>query len=383
MRRDPVDGGATGISGDGVQSRSSDGSWCELAPVHQPPLPLLRQALRLPEDGEPFAHPFEQDFSRILTYYRIRWAYEPTSFTLAWTPDGRPAEMFTPDFYLPDQRLYVELTTMRQRLVTRKNRKVRRLRELYPGVQIKLLYRRDYHRLVACYRREDAPGEDGLVCQIGRVLHTEEEIRSRVGELAAVIAGEATEHREFGDRVVREPLVVLGAGRGSETFRSMLVAALGEVGLPVETDRVDLTRYRTLSGACRVRVRRCPQLDLMGRRVLLVEDVVSTGLSLRYLQAWLRRRRVDAFDVCTLLDRRAARLVDVPVRYAAFEAPNEVLVGCGLNLRRHFRDLPFIASLVLEQSLAVEPLLTANTPRRPPMGRATRREIGEDPSGAV
>ncbi len=353
MTPDPVDGDATGTSGDGVLSRLRDAPRCDRPRVHQPALPLLRQTVRLPEDGEPFAHPFEQDFSRILTYYRIRWAYEPTSFTLAWTPDGRPAEMFTPDFYLPDQRLYVELTTMRQRLVTRKNGKVRRLRELYPGVRIKLLYRRDYHRLVACYRPTGSSRDDGLVCRVGRVLHTEEEIRRRVGELAALIAHETRESAHRGAGVASEPLVVLGVGRGSETFRAMLVEALGETGLPVEIDRVDLTRYRTLSGACRVRVRRSPNLDLTSRRVLVVEDVVSTGLSLRYLQAWLRKRRVDAFDVCTLLDRRVARLVDVPVRYAAFEAPNEVLIGCGLNLRRQFRDLPFIASLMPEQSLTV------------------------------
>ncbi len=334
----------------GGPSESEESPRRELMAVHQPALPLLRQTIRLPGDGEPFAHPFEQDFSRILTYYRIRWAYEPTSFTLAWSPDGRPAEMFTPDFYLPDQRLYVELTTMRQRLVTRKNRKVRRLRELYPGVQIKLLYRRDYQRLVACYRPEGSFPEDGLVCRVGRVLHTEEEIRSRVTDLATVIAGDAIRAGEPGDGVALDPLLVLGVGRGSETFARMLAAALREVGQPVEMDRVDLTRYRTLNGARRVRVRRCPRLDLSGRRVLVVEDVVSTGLSLRYLQAWLRRRRVETFDVCALLDRRVARLVDVPIRYAAFDAPNEVLVGCGLDLRHQFRDLPFIAALAVEST---------------------------------
>ncbi|MDP9471657.1 MAG: hypoxanthine phosphoribosyltransferase [Chloroflexota bacterium] len=334
----------------GGPSESEESPRRELMAVHQPALPLLRQTIRLPGDGEPFAHPFEQDFSRILTYYRIRWAYEPTSFTLAWSPDGRPAEMFTPDFYLPDQRLYVELTTMRQRLVTRKNRKVRRLRELYRGVQIKLLYRRDYHRLVACYRPDGASPEDGLVCRVGRVLHTEEEIRSRVTDLATVIASDATRAGEPGEGVAPDPLLVLGVGRGSETFARMLAAALRELGQPVEMDQVDLTRYRTLKGARRVRVQRCPRLDLSGRRVLVVEDVVSTGLSLCYLQAWLRRRRVETFDVCALLDRRVARLVDVPIRYAAFDAPNEVLVGCGLDLRHQFRDLPFIAALAIESN---------------------------------
>ena len=97
-----------------------------------------------------FAHPSEKEFAAILDYYGIRWEYEPTSFPLQWHGD-RVLEMFTPDFYLPDLDLYVELTTMRQSLVTKKNRKLRRLRELYPNIKIKLLYRRDYLHLVMKY----------------------------------------------------------------------------------------------------------------------------------------------------------------------------------------------------------------------------------------
>lgn len=323
---------------------------------HQPALPLLRQVVRSADAGDAFAHPFEQDFSRILTYYRIRWAYEPTSFTLAWTPDGRPAEMFTPDFYLPDQRLYVELTTMRQRLVTRKHRKIRRLRELYPNIRIKLLYRRDYHRLSACYRPRHVRGPEEFVCRVGRVVHTEGEIRSRVSELAGRIAADlaappGTLRQTGGSAARTDPLVLLAVGRGSDTFARMLAEALRERGLTIVGDRVDLTRYRTAAGVCRVRVRRRPHFALADQRVLVVADVVSTGLSLRYLRAWLRRQRVAAVDVCALLDRRVARLVDVQVRYAAFEAPNELLIGCGLDLRRQFRDLPFIAALAPEQSV--------------------------------
>src|SRR5687767_3485590 len=80
----------------------------------------------------PFAHPAETEFAAFLGFYRIRWSYEPKSFPLRWR-EGRVAEMFTPDFYLPEQDLYVELTTMKQSLATRKNRKVRRLRQLYPN----------------------------------------------------------------------------------------------------------------------------------------------------------------------------------------------------------------------------------------------------------
>jgi bifunctional protein TilS/HprT len=101
-----------------------------------------------------FAHASERDFANILDYYQIRWEYEPRSFPLRWGPDGRLIESFTPDFYLIDHDLFVELTTLRQSLVTKKNRKLRLLRALYPDVRIKLLYGRDYKSLMAKYGLE-------------------------------------------------------------------------------------------------------------------------------------------------------------------------------------------------------------------------------------
>src|SRR5260370_4562675 len=95
-----------------------------------------------------FAVPSEQEFARFLDYYRIRWQYEPVSFPIAWE-GPRVAEMFTPDFYLPEHDLYLELTTMKQSLVTPKNRKLRLVRELYPELNVRLLYRRDYQQLLA------------------------------------------------------------------------------------------------------------------------------------------------------------------------------------------------------------------------------------------
>jgi hypothetical protein len=83
----------------------------------------------------------------VLDYYDVPWEYEPRTFVLEEDDDGRVLEAFTPDFYLPDQDLYVEITAMKQSLVTRKNRKLRKLRERYPDVRIKLFYRRDLERL--------------------------------------------------------------------------------------------------------------------------------------------------------------------------------------------------------------------------------------------
>lgn len=95
-----------------------------------------------------FAHESEAEFARILDFYHIAWHYEPRTFAIEWDEDGNVAGSFTPDFYLPDYETYVELTTLKQNLVTKKNRKVRLLRELYPEVSIKVLYAADYRKLV-------------------------------------------------------------------------------------------------------------------------------------------------------------------------------------------------------------------------------------------
>src|ERR1043165_5230759 len=94
-----------------------------------------------------FANPAELEYAKILDWYGIPWQYEPTTFVLERDENGRVTEAFSPDFYLPDQDLYLEVTVMKQSLVTRKNRKLRKLRELYPEVKIKLFYERDFERL--------------------------------------------------------------------------------------------------------------------------------------------------------------------------------------------------------------------------------------------
>ena len=102
---------------------------------------------RLPE----FAHHSEREFARVMNFYRIRWQYEPKTFPIEWDENRNVIKAFTPDFYLPDLYLFIELTTMKQSLVTKKNRKVRLLRELYPEVNIKILYERDYRNLIWKY----------------------------------------------------------------------------------------------------------------------------------------------------------------------------------------------------------------------------------------
>src|SRR5262245_42539675 len=98
-----------------------------------------------------FAHPSEREFARVMDFYRIRWQYEPKTFPIEWDENHNVVKAFTPDFYLPDLNLFIELTTMKQSLVTKKNRKVRLLRELYPDINIKILYERDYRNLIWKY----------------------------------------------------------------------------------------------------------------------------------------------------------------------------------------------------------------------------------------
>ena len=102
----------------------------------------------------PFAHNSERQFAKLLDFYAINWEYEPRTFVLQRDHDGNPEQAFTPDFYLPAYDLYIEITTLNQKLVTKKNRKARRLVELYPDVQIKVLYQRDYLQLLVKYGLE-------------------------------------------------------------------------------------------------------------------------------------------------------------------------------------------------------------------------------------
>ena len=100
-----------------------------------------------------FAHQSEAELARILDYYQVAWRYEPDTFPISWNADGVVVESFSPDFYLPDIDMYVELTTLKQALVRKKNRKLRYLRQLYPEIRVKLFYARDFKALMVKYGR--------------------------------------------------------------------------------------------------------------------------------------------------------------------------------------------------------------------------------------
>jgi hypothetical protein len=98
-----------------------------------------------------FVHPSEEMFAKILDFYGIQWQYEPRTFPLEWDEHGSVTEAFSPDFYLPEQDLYIELTTLRPKLATYKNRRMRRMQELYPDVHVKLMKRRDVRDMMVKY----------------------------------------------------------------------------------------------------------------------------------------------------------------------------------------------------------------------------------------
>lgn len=295
----------------------------------KPSLPKAQTAQeQAPQRDGPFAHPSESEFAHILDFYGVKWIYEPRSFPLRWEGE-RVAEMFTPDFYLPELDLYVELTTLRQDLVTQKNHKLRLLRQLYPDVNIRLLYKRDYHRLLAKYGY--GPLAQAEIRGIEHVMFTTDQVQKRVAELGRQISK---------DYAGAEPVLV-GVLRGVFCFLSDLMQ---NISLPLSVDFMSISYYG--SGAePGVKITKDLDLPIAGKHVLMVEDIVDTGMTLRYLLNYLRAREPASLKVCTLLDKRVRRIVDVPLDYVGFEVPDEFIVGYGLDYMEKYRNLPFIGTL--------------------------------------
>jgi hypoxanthine phosphoribosyltransferase len=296
---------------------SSDGNESDDVPEN-PNNPQTR------ETPAPFAHPSEADFARILDFYGMEWVYEPRSFDLRWDGD-HVTERFRPDFYLPEVDLYIELTTLRQSLVTRKNGKVRRLKELHPEINIRLLYRKDYHRLLSNY------GHGPLVAasapSVDDVLFTSGQIASRVAELG----------REISNDYRGERPVLVGVLRGVIPFMADLSR---QISLPLSIDMMSVSYFN--GDETKVEITKDLDIDLAGRHVIMVEDIVDTGMTLRYLLGYLERKGPASLEVCAFLDKRARRLTDTPLKYVGFEVPDEFLVGYGLDFDEEYRNLPFI-----------------------------------------
>jgi hypothetical protein len=175
-----------------------------------------------PRPDHAFAHASEAEFARILDFYQVAWEYEPQVFPILWDLDGNVLESFAPDFYLPELDTFVEMTTLQQRLVRKKNRKVRRLRELYPGLRIKLFYARDFRALMLKY------GRSALVSALSGTLG---QVGSRPDEEAP--GGVATSASHADDR----PDVERGVESAAERSDSALASRQQVAGEQLRTER--------------------------------------------------------------------------------------------------------------------------------------------------
>jgi hypoxanthine phosphoribosyltransferase len=240
-------------------------------------------------------------------------------------------EAFTPDFYLPDYDTFIELTTLRQSLITYKNRKLRLMRELYPDVTVKLINKRDYLKLLEKFGI-DPRGNSG-VPRIDRILFSERDIAARVDELGRQIS------RDYAGR----ELVLVGVLRGVTPFMADLMR---RISVPLRLDYLALSPYQGEDS--QLHFTKALEEDIGGADVLVVEDIVDTGMSLHRLLQYLRRRSPASIEVCTLLDKRARRLANVSIAYTGFEVADEFVVGYGLDYRQQYRNLPFIATMTRE-----------------------------------
>ena len=161
----------------------------------------------------------------------------------------------------------------------------------------------------------------------GRVLVDQARLRNRVFEL-----GEEISH-DYQDR----DLLLLGVLKGAIFFIADLMRA---IRVPVTFDFISISRYQRGSGSSgEVRILKDLEIGVEGRDLLLVEDIVDTGLTLNYLLRTLRNRKPASIEVCTLLDRPYLRLVPTAIRYVGFTIPNEYVVGYGLDFQERFRQL--------------------------------------------
>ncbi|HYO44670.1 MAG TPA: hypothetical protein VES19_15835 [Candidatus Limnocylindrales bacterium] len=234
-------------------------------------------AAALPSVPRPaFAHASEAELARILDFYQVRWTYEPDTFPIGWSLTGEVVESFSPDFYLPDLDLYVELTTLKQKLVRKKNRKLRRLRQLYPDIRIKLFYARDFRM---------------LLLKFGRL--------ALLDDLSGT-TGQATPPRPA-DRIVSEASAAAGlralpAGRGATEAVVRL-----DAGGPIERDTNDVAAAAE-----------APDLGVAERVVALsTADAPGSPSTARGRRRGRRRRR-DVTDAPSGVHGRAAGAIIDP-----------------------------------------------------------------------
>jgi hypoxanthine phosphoribosyltransferase len=176
---------------------------------------------------------------------------------------------------------------------------------------------------------------------IASVLITEQQIRDKIDELGKQVA------EDYQDRCPgRGPssdLVLVGVLKGAVMFMTDLARA---VSIPAQLEFMAVSSYGSATSSSGVvRILKDLDRDIVGRHVLIVEDIIDSGLTLSWLRKNLEFRQPASLEVCTLLRKPEALQVDVPVRYIGFDIPNEFVVGYGLDFAERYRDLPFIGTL--------------------------------------
>ena len=167
----------------------------------------------------------------------------------------------------------------------------------------------------------------------GSILITEEEIQRRIGELGAEIS------KDYGELTPR----LIGVLKGVTPFMADLIRS---ISLPLTTDYMSITKYRPDSEESpAVRVLKDLDMSIAGEHVLLVEDIIDSGLTMEYILAHLENRGPASLRVCTLFNKPAKRVVDLPLHYVGFDLPDNFVVGYGLDHHQKYRNLPYLAVL--------------------------------------
>ena len=178
------------------------------------------------------------------------------------------------------------------------------------------------------------PRVPDLKADIGQILISEDEIRAKVRELGAHISV------DYAGRAV----TLVSVLKGSLPFMADLMRA---IDVPVQIDLMEVSSYggATTETSGLVRILEDLSSSISGRDVLIVEDIIDTGLTLNYLLRYLRGKNPATLRICALLDKPARRLVEIPIDYTGFTIPDEFVVGYGLDFGEFYRNLPFIGVL--------------------------------------
>lgn len=254
----------------------------------------------------------------------------------------------TPDFYIRDLDLYLEVTTMRQSLVSRKNRKARLLRERYPGVRLKLLYRADYQRLVGLYR--GILGQEAHELTV-KVFLSQDTISSAVTDITTRVLARCERARASTGRL---PMLIV-SNRGTLPLLHDCLVQLRTCGMDLQFCELSFTLLGSKSRVTPIRSRMLPA---PGQPVIILETLVSTGMHLAHVQRWLAQRGVVVLDTIALCARSGSAMMGSRADYVAFEAPNHVLAGYGLRLQSELSKRPDILTVSAPAFDPVVSLLT-------------------------